>query len=173
MLATMTCPLALGFLVYHIYLIWAGTTTNETAKWTDLREDILDGLVWKAKIKDVSSEYPGPLDNRIVYDAEYYRDQMKMNGQRPEWPRREEWWLIRTRGGAQPMRLVQRKQAYGSNGTDANMQAFRGGGSDGNDLVEVVDERWLRVRDLKEVDNIYDLGVVGNLRDATVRGFKG
>ena len=47
MLAFLTGPLAWVLFVYHIYLIWAGMTTNETAKWADWREDIADGLVYR------------------------------------------------------------------------------------------------------------------------------
>lgn len=47
LLSLTTAPLAGGLFVYHVYLVWAGTTTNETAKWSDLRENMADGLVWK------------------------------------------------------------------------------------------------------------------------------
>ncbi|KZF21176.1 DHHC zinc finger domain protein [Xylona heveae TC161] len=48
LLAFMCMPLSGGFLIYHIYLIWAGMTTNESSKWADWREAIYDGLVLKA-----------------------------------------------------------------------------------------------------------------------------
>ncbi|KAJ5495795.1 hypothetical protein N7539_000911 [Penicillium diatomitis] len=48
LLMVMTAPLAIAFLVYHTYLIWAGMTTNESAKWADWKEDVLDGFVFKA-----------------------------------------------------------------------------------------------------------------------------
>lgn len=46
LLALFTAPLPLGLLGYHMYLIWAGMTTNENGKWADLRDDMADGLVW-------------------------------------------------------------------------------------------------------------------------------
>lgn len=49
MLALLTGPLPFGLLAYHIYLIWAGMTTNESQKWTDLREDMADGLVFRCR----------------------------------------------------------------------------------------------------------------------------
>lgn len=49
LLMLMTAPLAVAFLAYHTYLIWAGTTTNETAKWSDWRDDVEDGFVYKAR----------------------------------------------------------------------------------------------------------------------------
>ena len=47
MLALLTAPLAWGLLSYHIYLIWAGMTTNESFKWAEWKDDINDGLVFK------------------------------------------------------------------------------------------------------------------------------
>lgn len=49
LLAAMTAPLAWGLFWYHIYLIWAGMTTNETSKWSDWRDDIADGMVFKTE----------------------------------------------------------------------------------------------------------------------------
>ena len=49
MLAAMTAPLAWGLFLYHVYLIWAGMTTNESSKWADWRDDIADGLVFRAE----------------------------------------------------------------------------------------------------------------------------
>ena len=153
LLASMTCPLALGFLAYHAYLVWAGCTTNETAKWTDLREDIWDNLVWKARITDVRAEYPGPLDERIVYDAEHYLDPSKVEGRKPMWAggKEAEWWVIRTRGGGQPTRW----KATGNRRHE-----------------EVIDERWVKVREMKELDNMYDLGVVENFKDTVLRTWR-
>ena len=48
MLAAMTAPLAWGLFLYHVYLVWAGMTTNESSKWADWRDDIADGLVFRA-----------------------------------------------------------------------------------------------------------------------------
>ena len=47
LLAFMTAPLAWGMFLYHVYLIWAGMTTNESFKWSDWKDDIDDGLVFK------------------------------------------------------------------------------------------------------------------------------
>ena len=46
MLALLTAPLAAGLLIYHVYLIWAGMTVNESFKWTEWKDDIADGLVY-------------------------------------------------------------------------------------------------------------------------------
>ena len=49
LLALLTGPLAWGLFWYHVYLIWAGMTTNESSKWADWRDDIADGLVFSRK----------------------------------------------------------------------------------------------------------------------------
>ena len=47
LLCAFTAPLAWGLLCYHIYLIWAGMTTNESFKWDEWKEDIADGYVYR------------------------------------------------------------------------------------------------------------------------------
>ena len=49
MLALLTAPLAAGLFLYHVYLIWAGMTTNESFKWTEWKDDIADGLVYASE----------------------------------------------------------------------------------------------------------------------------
>lgn len=49
MLALLTAPLAWGLFLYHIYLVWAGMTTNESGKWADWRDDITDGFVFRSE----------------------------------------------------------------------------------------------------------------------------
>ncbi|KAL8632606.1 hypothetical protein Q9189_001610 [Teloschistes chrysophthalmus] len=47
LIALLTAPLALIMFGYHVYLIWAGTTTNESSKWSEWRSYIDEGLVYK------------------------------------------------------------------------------------------------------------------------------
>lgn len=47
LLAALTCPLAWALFWYHVYLIYAGMTTNETDKWQELRMDMREKIVWK------------------------------------------------------------------------------------------------------------------------------
>lgn len=49
MLAAFTAPLASGLFLYHVYLVWAGVTTNENFKWDDWKEDVRDGYVFVAR----------------------------------------------------------------------------------------------------------------------------
>lgn len=44
--------MAAVFTAYHVYLVWAGTTTNETAKWADWRDDVRDGVVFVSDEED-------------------------------------------------------------------------------------------------------------------------
>lgn len=47
LLALLAAPLAWAMFGYHVYLIWAGTTTNESSKWSELKEYIDMGLAYK------------------------------------------------------------------------------------------------------------------------------
>ncbi|KAI4232303.1 MAG: hypothetical protein LQ349_005104 [Xanthoria aureola] len=67
LLALLTAPLAWSMFLYHIYLVWAGTTTNESSKWSEWKEYIEEGLVYKwvgtttgvfARSKDPETEPP-------------------------------------------------------------------------------------------------------------------
>ncbi|KAK6537287.1 palmitoyltransferase swf1 [Orbilia ellipsospora] len=69
LLCLMTGLMSVGFTSYHFYLLWAGTTTNETFKWTDWKEDIAAGEVWMARDPTRnpftgrwSAHTPGPLN---------------------------------------------------------------------------------------------------------------
>lgn len=65
-------PLSSGFLTYHIYLLWAGMTTNESVKFADLSDDIKDGYVWtKAGARvDKSGRKDGLRGKDIVFAEE-------------------------------------------------------------------------------------------------------
>ncbi|EHY57913.1 Palmitoyltransferase swf1 [Exophiala dermatitidis] len=134
MLMAMSWPLALAFLMYHGYLLWAGMTTNESAKWQEWKEDINDGVVYRAEMWRIRETYP-PLPEDVEPREE---DVM--------WPKgvRARWWLIRTRDGRPPLKKVKVKE--------------------GEDREEP-DERWVRVRSIADVENVYDLGFWDNLVD--------
>ncbi len=34
-------------------------TTNESGKWADLREDIAEGRVWRARLEELGADFPG------------------------------------------------------------------------------------------------------------------
>lgn len=137
LLAAMTAPLAFGFLTYHIYLVWAGMTTNETAKWDDWKEDIAYGVIYKAKRSEVYKK-PKPRDESIE--------------PKTQWPATTDQVLIMTNG--EPPRI----------GFSISLQS--------NSILQAEDEqapidpRFNRVNGLQSIENIYDLGFLGNLRDA-------
>ena len=88
------CRLAGGFGVYHVYLVWAGSTTNEQGKWGDWKEDVLDGLV-------LEGEGGGCEGIRVAEGGFAAHDEIPdARGA----VGKAEWWYIRTRGGEQPMR---------------------------------------------------------------------
>ncbi|OAG37594.1 hypothetical protein AYO21_08202 [Fonsecaea monophora] len=149
MLAMMCIPLALGFLAYHIYLIWAGMTTNESSKWSDWKEDIADKVVFRAEMTRLRETYP-PLPE----DVEPLDKDVK-------WPEgvRAKWWLVRTRDGKPPTRKPPRKSVNGA--SVGRPEAAEG--KQGEE--EVPDERWELVSSIAEVENLYDLGFWDNLWD--------
>ncbi|KAH8601403.1 DHHC palmitoyltransferase-domain-containing protein [Bisporella sp. PMI_857] len=72
LLCLLTAPLVWGLLGYHIYLIWAGTTTNESMKWSDWQAEMSDGFVFKRSLpegrqKDARSE---PVSIRWPVESE-------------------------------------------------------------------------------------------------------
>lgn len=64
LLVLMTAPLAVAFLVYHIYLIWAGMTTSESAKWSELGYSCADGHVFKSSRTDIYGQSYSPYRSR-------------------------------------------------------------------------------------------------------------
>ncbi|KAH8666584.1 DHHC palmitoyltransferase-domain-containing protein [Xylariales sp. PMI_506] len=47
MLCWMVAPMVWGFFCYHTYLIYCGTTTNESMKWEDWKAEMDDGFAFK------------------------------------------------------------------------------------------------------------------------------
>jgi hypothetical protein len=138
LLAVMAGPLPVGLLVYHLYLIWAGMTTNESSKWADLTEDVADALVWKARREDVL----GP-------------EEREREEQRAKWPVRGKWVVVVAGNGEMP---GSRGRVPGQNGHTGNQE----GRGPGNRRLDPI---WEKVTSLAEVENVYDLGFWENLRD--------
>jgi hypothetical protein len=92
LLAAMASPLPVGLFSYHLYLIWAGTTTNETAKWGDLREDMADGVVWKGERSVVNSSMPEHTGVEVATFWPIKSNQVVVrtsDGQMPRWRREQ------------------------------------------------------------------------------------
>ena len=86
MLAALTAPLAWGLFLYHVYLIWAGMTTNESSKWADWKDDIADGLVFR------SERHAEDHDGHLIPEIEPFVD----------WPITSPQRLVRCENGKIP-----------------------------------------------------------------------
>ena len=95
LLATLTAPLSWGLFAYQVYLIWAGMTTNETSKWSGLREDMADGMVWKGRKSSIlGQDRPSEADHPISGDFEL--------GRTTRWPISVDQLVVRTNDGKPP-----------------------------------------------------------------------
>jgi len=134
MLATMCTPMAWGFLAYHLYLLWAGTTTNETLKWADVRDDMSDGWVYGATRPE------GLVPSSLGSEAEPYT---------PHWPKTTDQIIVRSETGI--------FDGSPNQDPDERAEAVKT-----NPLAKL---EWVRMNRMKEVVNIYDIGLVANLKD--------
>ncbi|KAJ4344978.1 palmitoyltransferase swf1 [Ascochyta clinopodiicola] len=101
LLALLTWPLPLGLLAYHLYLIWAGMTTNESAKWADWRDDMAEGVVFLGKRRESSMADHGPREDEVENQA--------LDEEPPTtWPLESRHILLRTRDGQPPKSLPSR-----------------------------------------------------------------
>lgn len=141
LLALMTWPLPLGLLAYHIYLIWAGMTTNESSKWSDWRDEMAEGVVFLGRrreetITDERSEPdakpPSPTPNPTLEEEE----------PPTTWPLESRHILIRTLNGQAPQSLPSRISSV------ADLESFE------------------RVENLSAVENVYDIGFWDNFLEA-------
>ncbi len=161
LLALLSFPLAAGLTVYHVYLIWVGMTTNESGKWADLREDIGEGRVWRARIEELMEE------------EFYFLGVGDREGQGGDcaWPVKPSWVLVRMKEpGRRPrVRRVEWGSRNGMGKRGEGLEELDGGGNagaGGGGRVEYEEDlSWTQVRSLSEVENIYDLGFWDNLKD--------
>jgi palmitoyltransferase len=51
LLTLLTSPMVWGLLLYHVYLVYGGTTTNESLKWSDWKAEMGDGFAFKRKMQ--------------------------------------------------------------------------------------------------------------------------
>lgn len=137
LLAAMTAPLAFGFLSYHLYLIWAGMTTNETAKWDDWKADIADGFIYKSS------------KSRIYGDSQRQSERGVLKS---SWPGTSDQILIQTEGEPPRVGFM----------LDSQSNSI----AQPEDENAPVDPRWDQVHSIRDIENIYDLGFWGNLCDA-------
>ncbi|KAH9907207.1 DHHC palmitoyltransferase-domain-containing protein [Xylariomycetidae sp. FL2044] len=84
LLTLMTAPLVWGLLGYHVYLIYCGTTTNESLKWQDWQAEMDDGCAFKR-----------PLDPDRARDP-------RREAPWTRWPVEPAQVLVRTEDGTPP-----------------------------------------------------------------------
>ncbi|KAH8896027.1 zf-DHHC-domain-containing protein [Thozetella sp. PMI_491] len=125
-LAIMTSPLTWSLLGYHIYLIYCGTTTNETLKWGDWQLEMDDGCAFKRTM-------PSDRVKDSQVEAIWTR-----------WPVETEQIMLRTNDGKPPA-------AH---------------------LILPGEGEWERVWNLRDVENLYDLGFWDNLIDVFFPGYQ-
>ncbi|KAK7508841.1 palmitoyltransferase swf1 [Phyllosticta citriasiana] len=141
LLAALTWPLPLGLLAYHVYLVWAGMTTNEANKWADWRDQMREGNVYIGRLHS-SSQYSStshaPASSRGGSEIKYPYS-TAFGGEM--WPLAPRQVLVRTEDGELPRDPLPPELE----GVDPNS--------------------WERCYSLETVDNVYDLGFADNMRE--------
>lgn len=97
LLAISTACLPLALLCFHLHLIWAGMTTNESQKWSDWQEDMDDGLVFIAKRSVIHNYTRGPDKHGIRAALGLDREEEHVY-----WPVSSNQILARTNDGKAP-----------------------------------------------------------------------
>ncbi|KAH6618201.1 DHHC palmitoyltransferase-domain-containing protein [Chaetomium sp. MPI-SDFR-AT-0129] len=85
LLALMTSPLVWGLLGYHLWLVYCGTTTNESMKWADWQVEMDEGGVFKRRVN------PEKRERDLGVEPAWTR-----------WPVEAEQVLVRTGDGKPP-----------------------------------------------------------------------
>ena len=127
MLSLMTTPLVWSLLVYNLWLVYGGTTTNESLKWSDMSYDMADGLVFKRRM-------PSNRPKDLRFEAAWTR-----------WPVEPAQIVVQTDDGKPP--------------TPEQTQWLQGEGE------------WEPVWSVRDVENLYDVGLRDNLIDAFLPGY--
>jgi len=129
--------LSYSFTGYHLYLIWAGTTTNETFKWTDWADDIRTEELYIAS--ETTRLYTPPAPQHLPVGEGTIRpdviDEELQIYTEPHvlWPKEARQVFARVPMGGDPKRLPK-------------------------------ELTWKRCEGLSEVENLYDLGWQENFK---------
>lgn len=83
LLCILTTPLVLGLFTYHVYLLWAGTTTNESMKWSDWRADIADGFAFQRQLERDRARNPSLEPRHSTWPVECRTVLLRTEGKAP------------------------------------------------------------------------------------------
>ncbi|KAK0733240.1 DHHC palmitoyltransferase-domain-containing protein [Lasiosphaeria miniovina] len=86
LLALLTSPLVWGLLGYHVWLVYCGTTTNESMKWSDWQAEMDEGFAFK----------------RAMAPAGQRAKDLRVEPAWTRWPAEAEQILVRTESGQPP-----------------------------------------------------------------------
>ncbi|KPM42538.1 Palmitoyltransferase SWF1 [Neonectria ditissima] len=98
LLALLTSPLVWGLLIYTLYLVYCGTTTNETLKWAEWKDDMQEGYAFRrsmppnwpknAQVEPVCRRWPVETEQVLIttMDGEPPREDGRLPGEGP-WER--------------------------------------------------------------------------------------
>ena len=149
LLALLTWPLPLGLLVHHVYLIWAGMTTNESGKWADWRDDIADGVVFLGQRRDDTLQNQHAQSSTHAQAGRSARSSSETQPEKEEpptsWPLESRHILVRTRDGQPPKTLPIRVKSVAKEGS------------------------FERIWHIAAVENVYDLGLWDNIMEMLLR----
>ncbi|KAL8742860.1 MAG: hypothetical protein Q9190_004723 [Brigantiaea leucoxantha] len=135
LLALLTAPLAWFMFLFHVYLIWTGTTTNESSKWSDWRDWIADGIVykWVGEFINHNNDHRDLIIEPVV-----------------EWPVSSNQELFKSEDGLLPL------TPYHGGGSTSNKSTR---------IIQSETSNWKPVYNLHEINNLYDLGFWDNFFD--------
>lgn len=173
LLALMTWPLPLGLLGYHVYLIWAGMTTNESAKWADWRDEMYDGAVFLGRQKSKSID-DHDVPHTVKAPAAGTEEPVEYANQ-PEVQGADEVLQSREPGpGSTRGRIMLQTELEPPTSWPVRSRQVLVRTADGQpprtmsaDLRAVMaPNSWERCWRLAQIENIYDLGFWDNLKEA-------
>ena len=142
LLSALTSPLVWGLLGYTLWLIYCGTTTNESLKWSEWKEDMNDGFAFRRsmpanrkrnkRIEPQCTRWPVETEQILVTtaDGQPPKGDVFIPGQGP-W---ERVWTLRSVENLYDM-------GFWDNLGDIFVKDYAFGGKDGEPAVEMKHRR--------------------------------
>lgn len=167
LLMGLVLPLPTALFVYHLYLIYAGTTTNETAKWSDWALDVRDGIAFIARASDVYHlrvDGDGDGSDSSHGGHDYSAAAVHINDPIvPDWPTPADQTLAFIRDGSPPR---QGSRAHLGPAGFELVQPPEAADPEKEEYGLRLDHRWRRLESMQDIVNVYDLGFWRNLGEA-------